>query len=694
MLDFENAFAAEIESLRPDVVHAHDFVSIAIVGGAVRRLRAQGAATKWLYDAHEYVPGIPVYTDEVLKAYCDMEADWIREADAVLTVGPRLSERLQARHDLCNPPSVVLNCPLSHCDSEVVTCSVRHSIALEDDVPLLVFSGGVTRERSVDTVIRALPSLPGYHFVMVVAEQHALIRELLDLAHELGVADRVHTAAYVRQADLTQYLSSATMAIHTLTHCENHEVALPNKLFEYLHAGLPMVVSDVQAMSEFVAANQLGASFVAEDPDSLAGAIQSVMHRYDLYKKAALDIPLRETYSWENQTRELIRVYGELVGQQLPPADRRTLVTQLDSFDAYEPASSQPHPQQVSRRRGRPTLLIGPRNTAGQANSWAASVRSAEPAAHVETLSINRASTLQRDGQRIVDPEEWSSDAWRRQWRDHVFSSVTHVAFEAGQAILGGDSDSRFDTDLDELHRHGIQTALIFHGSELRNPRLHAQLEPDSPFGDENDSWVRELQREVDRLKPHITRFAGPVFVTTNDLKDYAPHAHWLPVVVRTEDWLGGRPVLERSRPIVVAGPTHRRLKGGDIMQEVCTKLDDEGLIEYRALTAVDHSAVASFLLDADIVLDQFLIGDYGVFACEAMAAQRVVIGHVADRVLARLPGVPPIVPSTSSQLETTIRRVIEDRTLYRGRAQAGLEYVVRWHSGHYSAQQLAKFFP
>ena len=85
-----------------------------------------------------------------------------------------------------------------------------------------------------------------------------------ELAASLGVEDRLHVAPPVSQDRLVHYLSGADVAVHPMPGgSPNHDQALPNKLFEYLHAGLPLVVSDARLMAEFVTNHEAGEVFVA-----------------------------------------------------------------------------------------------------------------------------------------------------------------------------------------------------------------------------------------------------------------------------------------------------------------------------------------------------------------------------------------------------------------------------------------------
>jgi glycosyltransferase involved in cell wall biosynthesis len=332
--DFDYAFSAEIERHKPDLIHAHDFTAIAIVGASVQRMRAAGHPVRWLYDAHEYVPGIALPSRSMIRAYTEMEREWIHDADAVITVGPLLAEEMSTNLGLPQTPQIVLNCPLEASFGAASEPSIRDAIGLSSNERLIVYSGGVSKARGVDTVVRALPYLPDHHFAIVVADTTTpVMSDLLDLAIELGVSDRVHTAPFVPQHEITTYLSTADIAAHTLTHWGNHEVALPNKLFEYIHAGLPIAVSDVQAMSEFVQKEGIGKVFVSEDARSFAEAIRAIEADYDRLLKSVRRPALRGQYRWETQSATLLSVYGKLLGRDLSVPSGDSISRELGTVD-------------------------------------------------------------------------------------------------------------------------------------------------------------------------------------------------------------------------------------------------------------------------------------------------------------------------------------------------------------------------
>ena len=96
------------------------------------------------------------------------------------------------------------------------------------------------------------------------------------------------------------------------------------------------------------------------------------------------------------------------------------------------------------------------------------------------------------------------------------------------------------------------------------------------------------------------------------------------------------------------------------------------------------------FIRDADIVLDQFSLGTYGVLAVEAMAAARIVVGHVAERVRARFGEELPIVESRREDLRRVLTTLLEDREQHRRVAARGPQLVREYHDGTRAADVLA----
>lgn len=687
--DYELAYGPVLDELAPDVIHAHDYHMLGIAHRAVGRARLRGRDAKWIYDAHEYTRGLSRYggrTPRIIAAWADLEAEYIGGADAVITVSESIAEALQRDHHLSQKPTVVLNIPTFPLADSAETPSLRAAAGVADDVPLVVYGGGVTSARGVQTVIEALRDLPGVHFAVVAvpAVVTPYVQSLLDRASELGVADRVHVVPPVDAHHVVPYLSSATLGVNPILHFPSHDMALPNKLFEYLHARLPIVTSDCRDTARFVTEHGFGEVFAAGDAHALADAVRRVLGDRDRYIRTFDDrVDLLETYSWEHQADLLRGVYAELVG-----ADRVTT-----HVEGLAPDVVDLRPVPVVPVKSGTVLAIGPANMAGQAWAWAKAAERCLPGVHTEVVAVQK-ETLNFPSDTLVSAATFARDAaWQMKIAQHAAETYTHVLLEAGRPLIGTLHGRDFAGDVPFLRDAGITVGLVFHGSEIRDPRRHRELYPFSPFADPEEALTARLQRQVDVLAPLVEKFDGPKFVSTPDLLDDVAGAIWLPVVVDTEVWRPvSEPPLQRRVPVVVHAPSNKALKGTHLIEPVLERLQDDGLIEYRRIENVPPADVPKFVADADIVLDHFGIGNYGVMTCQAMAMGRVSVSHIHERVRSRVPTEIPTIEATPDDLADVVRRILDDREWARALAAGGPAFVAAYHDGRKSAEVLARF--
>ncbi|WP_189114225.1 glycosyltransferase family 4 protein [Pilimelia terevasa] len=326
LASYARVFGPVVDALEPDLIHAHDFRMLGVGAGAARRRRARGRPVALVWDAHEYLPGIRPRRDDArwLPAHVGYEREFAADADAVVTVSDELAGLLQTAHRLPERPVVVLNAPLlarpADAPDEPAPDLRRRCGNLAADTPLLVYSGVAAAQRGIASAVAALPHLPGAHLALVVGDVAAPYPgQVRALARRLGVADRVHLLPYVPYWQVVPLLAGADAGLIPIHHWPNHELALITKFFEYAHARLPVVVSDVRAMAAAVRATGQGEVFRAGDVDDLVRAVRAVLADPRRYRAAydAPDSPLPR-WTWPAQARRLDALYRRLV----PAADR------------------------------------------------------------------------------------------------------------------------------------------------------------------------------------------------------------------------------------------------------------------------------------------------------------------------------------------------------------------------------------
>jgi glycosyltransferase involved in cell wall biosynthesis len=301
---------------KSDAFHGHDLSGLEAAG---RARRLHGGAL--IYDSHEIFlesgsnARRPLWAKAVLAR---SERRWSREADALVTVNQPLADVLGRR---LRPRRVVVvhNAPARWDPPATPPDLIRESTGIPSDAPIALYHGGFSAHRGLEELAESLLE-PGMEHVHAVYLGYGSIRRALDdLAAEPRFAGRMHVLDAVAPVELLPWVASAdvgVMAIKPST--QNHRLSTPNKLFESLAAGLPVVVSDFPEMRRIVIddpAGPLGAVCDPADPASIAGAIRSIVEKPTSERAALRQRCLRaahERWNWSIEGGRLIGLYADL----------------------------------------------------------------------------------------------------------------------------------------------------------------------------------------------------------------------------------------------------------------------------------------------------------------------------------------------------------------------------------------------
>ena len=314
--DFRATYGTELVRLLPDVVHCHDPRMLPLAFAAAGRVRQEtGRTCKVVYDARENFAGVPpenVTLHNYHRRLLRTERALVPRAAALLTVSEDTARALADRLHPSHPPTVVLNAPVAGAAPVGEVRDLRRDCGIGPDVPLMVYPGAATAPRGVDTMIEALVHEPTLHAALVVVPfPHPRAQDLTSLAARLGVTDRLHLLPPVPADHVPAYLAAADVAVSPILRGPaNHEAALPNKLFEMLHSGRPVVTSDIRAMSAFVRDHGIGVVFRSGDAQDLARAVREVLDDPSPYTDGERRARLVREWSWQAQEAPLAAAYA------------------------------------------------------------------------------------------------------------------------------------------------------------------------------------------------------------------------------------------------------------------------------------------------------------------------------------------------------------------------------------------------
>lgn len=308
MVDYMWRLFRATRGLKPDVYHAHD---LSTLPAAFLLSRLRGA--KLVYDSHELnleagrwaaVRGWPKWLLRRVEKFL------IRRADAVITVNDSIAGYLAGWYGVPRP-AVVMNCP-EPVDLPAVSAVLQERLGLPPETSLVLYQGGLTEGRGLQQFVEAFRDVEGA--VAVFLGDGPLRAHLERLAQERGLGGRVRFLEPVSQGELLSHTASATIGVVCYRRTSlNNYLSTPNKIFEYMMAGVPMAVSDFPEMARIVRENDLGETFDPDDPASIAAAINALLRRADLdeMRRRAMEIA-RSHYSWTLESKKLLSVYESL----------------------------------------------------------------------------------------------------------------------------------------------------------------------------------------------------------------------------------------------------------------------------------------------------------------------------------------------------------------------------------------------
>lgn len=298
---FEWLWRAFLLARTATIVHCNDLPTLP-AGAATRMLSRKRARV--VYDAHEFeINDVANEPQWKIRIKSVMERFWIRHADATMTVSESIANEYASMYGIAKP-ALVLNCPPlvpPPPDADLF----RSTLGIARGSLIFLYQGGLAPGRGIESIIAAFKEMPDDSRVVVFmgyGPLHAMIRDAA-ATHE-----NIYYHPAVSPDVLPAYTASADIGLCLIENlCLSYNYCLPNKLFEYLMAGLPVLVSDLQELHRFARQYPVG-PIVTPDAQAIRNAVMALDDtQISAYREAVHTA--RMIFHWQAQEHELLRVY-------------------------------------------------------------------------------------------------------------------------------------------------------------------------------------------------------------------------------------------------------------------------------------------------------------------------------------------------------------------------------------------------
>jgi glycosyltransferase involved in cell wall biosynthesis len=250
-----------------------------------------------------------------------LERRWAHAVDRVLTVNEHCADLLVGQLRIPRPV-VVMNCREAWTPPDPRPDRIRSVLDLSPETLIVLYEGALMGERGIEQSMDAILDVPGA--VLVLLGFGSWERRLRDHAAAPPYVGRVFVLPAVAPDDLLEWIASADVMVMPIQDTTiNHRFSTPQKLFEAIAAGVPVVASDLPGMAEVVSESDVGVLCDPTSPAAIAAAIRTILEKPQDERgrmRARILHIAHERCDWETQLRTLLEVYGELAPVPVAPA--------------------------------------------------------------------------------------------------------------------------------------------------------------------------------------------------------------------------------------------------------------------------------------------------------------------------------------------------------------------------------------
>ncbi len=231
-----------------------------------------------------------------------------------------------------------------------------------------------------------------------------------------------------------------------------------------------------------------------------------------------------------------------------------------------------------------------------------------------------------------------------------------------------------------------------FFGSDIRINKLEKER---NPYFNEPD--INGSKKQIKRLE-YWSKQTDEVIFSDNSfdifLKPYFKKIHIVRQRVDTSAFTPTYPDIEREIPKIVHAPSKQSIKGTIYVENAVKALQDKKIpFEYIRVEGLSNIEAMKVYADADIIVDQLILGAHGIFACEGMALGKPVVCYIHDSLLSTYPEGFPIVNANPDTIESVLEELLLSPQKRHDIGIQSREYAEGVHDIKVVAKRLEKIY-
>lgn len=264
-----------------------------------------------VFDSHEYFTGLPEIRDKpfIKRIWTTIERLILPRLKYVMTVTDSISAAFEEKYGI--KAAVVRNCSRK---SGLIQGFPKNELGISKDRFLLIFQGGgINMDKGGEELIEAVKMTEGVY--LIIAGSGEVMPTLKRKVSELYLEDRIKFFPKMPWKDLMRYTKSADAGLSLEKDTNlNYRYSLPNKLFDYISAGIPVISGNLPEIKKVVEATGCGIIIPEITPEEISRAIVKLRDNPDLLNKfRQSSVIASESLNWENESKKVHDFYKQII---------------------------------------------------------------------------------------------------------------------------------------------------------------------------------------------------------------------------------------------------------------------------------------------------------------------------------------------------------------------------------------------
>ncbi len=310
---FEQFMISKALEFDADVYHVHDLPCLK-AGYYASKMRN----VPLIYDAHELYYAQDILPTRLQKLYFSLEKKYIRYPDVVITVNPFIARLMAERYEI-NEPQVILNCTEvpSNFNPQIAKSKLKEKGKIPNDYKVVLYQGWISPERNLETLIKSVKYFPENTCLAIIGygDYEVTLRQI---AEQEGLAEKIFFLGKIPSEEILNYSAGADIGIIPYQPIDdNHLYCSPNKLFEYILAGVPIIANQLPFFD--LINNQYGIIENADlsSPQALGKVVsQLISTPSKLENLRNLCYEAGKQLNWDKESEKLLTIYNKIIKQR------------------------------------------------------------------------------------------------------------------------------------------------------------------------------------------------------------------------------------------------------------------------------------------------------------------------------------------------------------------------------------------